>query len=192
VHRLSFKTLFLIVVFLLIPIVLMLRLRQQPHPTAAGWWDETWTYRQRIDFSATGSSTLTDFQVSFSIGTSALINAGKMQSDCDDIRITDQNGNLIPYWIEEGNPGCNATTDTKIWIKAPSLPLPAPQFIFIMVTHSLLLLQMVTMSLNSLMILMTTSPFGNTPSCEQFQIIPVHFSLTTKIKGTATSFQKQT
>ena len=45
-----------------------------------------------------------------------------MQSDCDDIRITDINGNLLPHWIEENNPGCNQPTDTKIWLKTNSLP----------------------------------------------------------------------
>jgi hypothetical protein len=45
-----------------------------------------------------------------------------MQSDCDDIRITDANGKLLPHWIEENNPGCNAITDTKVWVKASSLP----------------------------------------------------------------------
>ena len=81
-----------------------------------------WQYRKAILVNNSSGSSLTDFQISISIGTSALIASGKMQTDCDDIRITDINGNLLPYWIEENNPGCNAITDTKIWLKANSLP----------------------------------------------------------------------
>jgi len=101
---------------------LFLRINQRGKEVSAEWFNDSWNYRQRVDISNSSGSDLTDFQVSIDIGTSALIAAGKMQSDCDDIRITDQNGNLLPYWIEENNPGCNQVTDTKIWVKAPSLP----------------------------------------------------------------------
>jgi len=122
VSRFSYKTLILILLFLLIPIVLFLRISQRGKQVSAEWFNDSWNYRQRVDITNSSGSDLTDFQVSIDIGTSALIAAGKMQSDCDDIRITDQNGNLLPYWIEENNPGCNQVTDTKIWVKAPSLP----------------------------------------------------------------------
>ena len=85
--------------------------------TKAAWWNDSFLYRQKVVINNTGS-VLTDYQTAISIDTSALINARKMQSDCDDIRLTDVNGNpsRFPYWIEN----CN-TTATKIWIKYASL-----------------------------------------------------------------------
>jgi len=62
----------------------------------------------------------TDFQVAITLNTSALITAGKMQSDCDDVRITDVNGKVLPFWIETGTNACNTTT-TAIWTKVPSI-----------------------------------------------------------------------
>ena len=119
--RFSYKTLILILLFLLIPIVLFLRITQRASPATAGWFNDSWNYRQRVDITNSSGSDLTDFQVSIDIGTSALIAAGKMQSDCDDIRITDQNGNLLPYWIDPGTAvSCNQTA-TSIWSKISDL-----------------------------------------------------------------------
>ncbi len=118
--KLSYKSLFIVVAFLLIPIIMMVRL-QEPNPAAAGWFNDSWMYRKAIGVTG-ASSDLTDFQISFDIGTSDLVNSGKIQSDCDDLRVTDHNGKLLPHWIEENNPGCNAATDTKVWVKVPSIP----------------------------------------------------------------------
>jgi len=61
----------------------------------------------------------TNYQVKIVLNTSALISAGKMRSDCGDLRVTDTDGiTLIPHWLENG---CNSPA-TNIWIKAPSLP----------------------------------------------------------------------
>ncbi len=91
------KILLIAVFILLTGIVFLAKTRHKPGTVQANWWNETWIYRQAIDIGWTGSD-LTDFQVSFDIGTSALVNAGKMQTDCDDIHITDINGKLIPQW----------------------------------------------------------------------------------------------
>jgi len=121
-QKLSYKSLFLIIVFLLAPIILLIQINKKANVVSAGWFDDKWGYRKAVSITNSVGTTLTDFQVSVSIGTSALINSGKMQSDCDDIRITDTNGKLLPHWIEENNPGCNAVTDTKVWVKVPNLP----------------------------------------------------------------------
>ncbi|HRN70952.1 MAG TPA: DUF2341 domain-containing protein, partial [Candidatus Woesebacteria bacterium] len=93
---------------------------QQTKEAKAAWFDDSYSYRQRIPIS-NGGSAQTDFQVGITLNTSALISAGKMQSDCDDIRFTAENGEVLPYWIEENNPGCN-NTSTRIWIQIPSIP----------------------------------------------------------------------
>ncbi len=122
-NKLSYKSLLIIVSFLVIPIVLLLQAGKKPGVVKAGWFNDSWMYRKAIGVTGAASN-LTDFQISFDIGTSALVNSGKIQSDCDDIRVTDQNGKVLPHWIEENNPGCNATTgaDTKVWVKVPSIP----------------------------------------------------------------------
>lgn len=109
----------LALLFITLPI-LYLVYKYQPK-AEAGWWNETWMYRKAVNITNNSGSTLTDFQVSITLDTASLISAGKMQSDCDDIRITDVNGNVLPHWIEENNPGCNNAA-TKIWTKVPSIP----------------------------------------------------------------------
>lgn len=74
------------------------------------------------------ASALTDYQLEMNIDTQSLISAGKMRSDCGDVRFTDiapsrpytdtAPGNILPYWIEFG---CN-THITKFWVKVPSIP----------------------------------------------------------------------
>ena len=83
--------------------------------------DEHWGYRQTVAIT-NAATAQTNYQVSITLATSTLITAGKMQNDCDDIRVTDVNGKMLPYWIEESpsTNACNATT-TKIWTKVPSI-----------------------------------------------------------------------
>src|SRR5574344_1252946 len=121
INNLSYKSLLIILFFLLISIVVLWKFVLPNHKVEASWWNDGWNYRKAVSISNTSGSNLTDFQISLSIGTSALIASGKMQSDCDDIRITDINGNLLPYWVEPTGPNsCNQTTDTKVWIKNSS------------------------------------------------------------------------
>ena len=64
-------------------------------------------------------STLTNYQTNFTLDTASLIAAGKMRSDCGDLRVKDSDGTTdIPYWIDSG---CNTGT-TKVWTKIPSIP----------------------------------------------------------------------
>ncbi|RLF04866.1 MAG: hypothetical protein DRJ64_06305, partial [Thermoprotei archaeon] len=80
-----------------------------------------WQYRKEITIQENSGNTLTDYQVLLTIDTQSLINEGKMNSDCSDMRFTYYDGSSeqeIPYWIESG---CG-TTETKVWIKVPSIP----------------------------------------------------------------------
>ncbi|MBU2543665.1 DUF2341 domain-containing protein [Patescibacteria group bacterium] len=106
---------FVLIVFL--PLAL-LRLKT-PEETEAAWFDDGWGYRQTVAITNAGTAQ-TNFQVAITLNTSALVTAGKMQSDCDDIRITDVSGKMLPIWIETGTNACNTTT-TKIWTKIPTL-----------------------------------------------------------------------
>jgi len=82
------------------------------------WWDPAFSYRTQVNISNSGSN-LTDYQVNISLNTQALIAAGKMRSDCADLRLVASNdSSQLPYWIEGI---CNATT-TKTWAKLPAIP----------------------------------------------------------------------
>jgi hypothetical protein len=91
-----------------------------PEVAEAGWWNETWLYRRAIQISNSNGANLEDFQVAITLDTASLIADGKMQATCADLRITDNNGNVIPHWIEENNPGCD-DANTKVWTKVPTV-----------------------------------------------------------------------
>jgi hypothetical protein len=87
---------------------------------AGGWWDPSWRYRAPVVINNTlNSNTLKDYQVLVTLDTQTLISQGKMRSDCGDIRVVDDAGNQLSYWIEPGT--CN-TRNTKIWVKVSTIP----------------------------------------------------------------------
>ncbi len=104
---------------ILLPIVAVSLFK--PSSSEAGWFDPGYAYRKRIDVANASGGALSDFQTKIVMDTNALVTAGKMQSDCDDVRVTDANGKTLPFWIEEGDFMCNET-DTNIWVKIPSIP----------------------------------------------------------------------
>lgn len=119
-EKLTFRTwLFFLLSFSVIGISFFL-LRNHLKGSNAVWAKKTYQYRVSVDITNVTGGTLPNEQVGFTLNTATLISSGKMQSDCDDIRITDINGNDLKHWIEENNPGCNSAT-TKIWTKLPSL-----------------------------------------------------------------------
>jgi len=75
-------------------------------------WLSGWSFRLPITVSS--SSDLFSYQVLVTIDTASLISAGKMRSDCGDIRFTQSDGtSKLNYWIESG---CNSGA-TRIWVK---------------------------------------------------------------------------
>ena len=104
---------------LLLPILLVTYNLKHAHKVAA-WFDESFLYRQITTVTNAGKAQA-DFQVSITMDTATLITANKMQADCDDIRVTDINGKILPHRIEEGSAPCNNSA-TKIWVKIPSIP----------------------------------------------------------------------
>ncbi|WP_048065292.1 DUF2341 domain-containing protein [Methanosarcina acetivorans] len=65
---------------------------------------------KRITISPSSDGTLTDYQVKLDINYES-----EMQSDFDDLRFVDENGILLPYWIEEKVDSSYA----KVWVKVP-------------------------------------------------------------------------
>lgn len=75
-------------------------------------------YGKNITITYSGS-TLTNYDIVFTVDTATPISQGKMQGDCGDIRVKDSDGTTnLTYWIESG---CN-TTSTQIWARVPSIP----------------------------------------------------------------------
>jgi len=83
------------------------------------WWNSSWAYRQNITITENSGFALTDFQINLTINTASLVSAGKMQSDCDDIRFVNSTNSSIDYWIETST--CNSAA-TNIWVEVPNIP----------------------------------------------------------------------
>ncbi len=111
----------LILITAIIIVVGLIYIFNKPAAVEAGWYNDGWAYRQTVSVT-NGGTAQTDFQVKIIEDVAALITAGKAQSDCDDIRITDISGNVLYHWIEGGT--CNTTT-ADIWVKIPSIPTTA-------------------------------------------------------------------
>lgn len=74
--------------------------------------------RRNIALTYSGT-TLTNYDIVFSVDTATSIAAGNMTADCGDIRMKDSDGTtLLSYWIEGG---CN-TANTQVWTRVPSIP----------------------------------------------------------------------
>ncbi|MGB9895408.1 MAG: DUF2341 domain-containing protein [Thermoproteota archaeon] len=86
-------------------------------------------YRRPITIDNTKNpNSLANYQVLVTLDTASLISAGKIRSDCGDIRFTDSDGStLLNYWIESGV----NTASTRIWVKVPSIPASSTKTIYI-------------------------------------------------------------
>lgn len=86
--------------------------------TSQDWWDENWQCRQELIIdNSSGQSVINDYQVLFSLNTLELINEDRLNIDCSDLRIVDNDQEtILDYYIEENT--CN-TLNTRIWLKVP-------------------------------------------------------------------------
>jgi hypothetical protein len=87
--------------------------------TQAAWWNDAWLYRKSIAVANSSGSTLTDFQIKIldNKDLSADITAGKIQASLNDLRFTDVNGKILPYWIEDAT-----AISVDVWAKLPTIP----------------------------------------------------------------------
>lgn len=78
-----------------------------------------WSYRMPVTVDNSANAfTLTDHQVMVSLNTAQLVLDGKMKVDGGDLRVTNDAGNLISFWIETGTIN---TSTTRLWIKVPQV-----------------------------------------------------------------------
>ena len=87
----------------------------QGQEAKAEWFNDNWMYRQKITANNNSDFDATDVPYKVLIDTSTLITNGKMQSDGDDIRITNKGGQIVRFQIEESTLN---TSETGIWFEA--------------------------------------------------------------------------
>lgn len=77
-----------------------------------------WKYQRPITVTNANASAYTNFQVKITVNTQALISAGKMNINGDDIRFTDASCSKLNFWIDSNI----NTTSTVIWVKLKTIP----------------------------------------------------------------------
>ncbi len=86
----------------------------------AAWFDEAWAYREEIPVTSTNGSTLAYNYLTTPFDTQTLITNNKLQSSCQDIRVTDSAGNVLKRRVGRST-ACNSTTTTLDFL-VPSFP----------------------------------------------------------------------
>jgi parallel beta-helix repeat protein len=79
----------------------------------SGWWNLSWEYRTKINITSLVTNNLNYAVALVNLSTSSLITAGKMNSDCGDVRFVDNNSNELNYTLETST--CD-TTNTLFWV----------------------------------------------------------------------------
>ena len=82
------------------------------------WPLDGWDYRRPVTITEQSGNDLTDYQVLVELNNTNF-NFAHAQTNGEDIRFTDKEGDLRDYWIEEWD-AVNETA--KIWVKVPSIP----------------------------------------------------------------------
>ena len=102
----------------MIPVVFLIRINQKPSSVSATWWNNSWTYRSSISIGHSGSpQSNVQIKILNNYNLSTEVGAGKIQSNLNDLRFVDINGELISYWIEDAT-----ESSVDIWGIIPSLP----------------------------------------------------------------------
>lgn len=101
---------------------------------AGGFCPAGWSYWREITVQNNVGYVLMDYPVSITLDTQSLINAGKIKSDCSDIRFYDESWSTeMDYWIEDGT--CDSAS-TIIWIKIPTVPASGQTKIYMLYGNS--------------------------------------------------------
>jgi hypothetical protein len=108
---------------LTVAVVFFYSLIKKEDVSEAGWWNESWNYRQAIPITKTVASQ-SNVYISVTLNTDTA--STSMQSDCGDFRFIDREGKELEYYIVSG---CR-TANTVIHIYFPSLPQGAQDIFF--------------------------------------------------------------
>ncbi|MDY6771291.1 MAG: DUF2341 domain-containing protein, partial [Candidatus Nanohaloarchaea archaeon] len=86
-----------------------------------------WSYRKPITVTEQAGTTLNNYPVKVTVDTGALISAGKLQSDCGDLRFWSPTHGTLDYWHASSE--CNTAT-TTVWVELPRLDKSAESTIY--------------------------------------------------------------
>ena len=84
-------------------------------------------YRRKITITEQSGNNLSDYQVRIDLDATNF-DFSHAQTNGEDIRFTDANGNLLSYWIEEWDA---VNESAKVWVKVPSIPANSTVEIFL-------------------------------------------------------------
>ncbi len=89
-----------------------------------------WGHRSKIIIDNTlNANELTDHQVSFILDSQTMINDGKLNSECEDLRFADSNGaDELNYWIDSST--CDSDS-TQAWINIPIFAASSEHSIYV-------------------------------------------------------------
>ncbi|MFA5828541.1 MAG: LamG-like jellyroll fold domain-containing protein [Candidatus Shapirobacteria bacterium] len=117
----SYKTLLIILVFLLIPIVLLIRINQKRASIKAASWPVTageWLKRKQLTLANNSGQTLdANTTYSLTLNTKALVDSGDLQSDCADLRVYYQSlttNAQLNYYVDLPSSATCATSASTI------------------------------------------------------------------------------
>lgn len=84
----------------------------------AAWYDDNWAYRQAVTVTVSSSSSdISNLETLLTIDTTGI--TAKVQTSCEDLRFTNTNGKLLPYYIDT----CSDNSATnKVWVQADLVP----------------------------------------------------------------------
>jgi len=82
------------------------------------WPLDGWDYRRKVTITEQSGEDLTDYQVLVELDSSNF-DFTHAQSNGEDVRFADTEGNLFDYWIEEWD---SVNETAKVWVKVPSIP----------------------------------------------------------------------
>ena len=82
------------------------------------WYNDLWTRRQKIVVTNSASAPATNFVAYVTLPGYNLNNQGVLNNDCTDIRVLDENNNLLNYWVDPQT--CTAAR-ANIYFQIPSI-----------------------------------------------------------------------
>src|SRR3989344_9527585 len=104
-RKLKLRSIFSGILIILVAAFAFLRLTATK--TAAGWFDDSWEYRKGVSIA---SHTSAENNVYVTIPAFDATDTTRYQSDCGNLRFTDQNGKLLQYFAVD----CDATANITV------------------------------------------------------------------------------
>ena len=97
--------------------------------TEAAWFNDNWAFRKEIPATSTNGSAQSNVYLTFTFDTATLITNGQLQSSCQDIRLTDQYGNVLKRRVGRTN-ACNLSNTTVDFLLSSFPDLKSTYYIY--------------------------------------------------------------